>query len=133
MTNSKKKPQIEPIAREDAPVGIDPNLRQRIKLYAEKHNFTISEFVDHKTKWSEEHEGRCFCDASRICPCEFVSEDMSRFNGRCLCNLFWQNKLNYENWKYYNNRPKKAQEKSNIMTDEEYKEAKKKVKKVLNF
>ncbi len=115
----------------DAPVSKDFGLRDRIKSFAEKHNFIVSEFVEHKIKWSEEHEDRCFCDPdNRICPCNRVYEDMANFNGRCLCNLFWKPEA-YENWKYYSNKPKKqVQEQLYIMSEQEYKEAKKKVREV---
>lgn len=138
MTNLKKKLKNESkanntIVRDDAPIGHDPELRDRIKSFANEHNFVISEYVEHKIKWSEEHESRCFCDAfHRKCPCDYIYEDMVKFNGRCLCNLFWKPEA-YENWKFYNNRPKKPQEEQYVMNDIEYQEARKKVKKILSI
>jgi len=79
--------------------GKDKELRNRIKEYATEHNFVISDFVNKKIKWSETHSGRCFCSPfERVkCPCDNVYEDMKKYNGRCLCRLFWKPEA-YEKW-----------------------------------
>lgn len=121
MTNSKNQNES---------VSANSNLRERINAFAVKNKFVVSEYVDHKIKWSEENENRCFCDPDhRTCPCNHVYEDMVNFNGRCLCNLIWRPEA-YETWKFYHNRPKQPQKEMPVMSNEEYKNAKEKVRKV---
>lgn len=124
------------VKMDNVPVGFDSELRERIKLFAEEHNFIISEFVEHKIKWSEEHQGRCPCDPyqneRKKCPCNHVYEDMADFNGQCVCGMFWKQDA-YERWKYQwlRRKDKKTTVSDEYtMTDEEYKEAKNKIKKV---
>jgi len=67
-----------------------PNLRRTLEQYAQEHGLIINEDFAWKIEWMATHQGRCACDpGNRRCPCEHVFEDLKRFNGRCLCRVFF--------------------------------------------
>ena len=114
---------------EKVPCGRDKELRNRIKEYAEEHNFIVSDFVEKKIKWSQCHGGRCFCSPfERVkCPCDNVYEDMKKYNGRCLCRLFWKPDA-YDKWMKQKQKQKTfsdVKEKSSLKKDKSDEEKRK--------
>lgn len=74
----------------EVPEGYVPNLRRTLDDFAQKNDLVINEDFAWKIEWMASHQGRCACDpANRRCPCAHVFEDLKRFNGRCLCRVFF--------------------------------------------
>lgn len=86
------------------------------------------------------HGGRCFCDpVNRIqCPCEECLDDIhKRYNGRCMCRLFWIPEV-YDKWKKSKEKIKPLDSykeqapEEEALSKEERKAAKESIKKLLN-
>ena len=84
-------------SRELAPQRKVEHLREKLEKYASEHGLFLNPLSEPKIQWMSEHEGRCFCDwEKRLCPCQFVMEDLHRFNGICHCGvLCTKEKLEY--------------------------------------
>ena len=74
----------------EAPTGTVEDLHEKLRNFAEEKGLVIWEKRLWKIDWMSQHQGRCACDwVHRVCPCPEIDQDLQRFNGNCMCRVFF--------------------------------------------
>jgi len=74
-----------------APQIAAEGFKERVEAFAKQHDLDINPKNLFKVEWMQTHGGLCFCDpfSDRRCPCSSVFDDIGKFNGYCLCSVFY--------------------------------------------
>jgi hypothetical protein len=74
----------------DAPEGKVEGLHEKLEAFAKEKGLVIWDERRWKIDWMSEHNGCCACDwTHRVCPCKEIDQDLNRFNGNCMCRVFF--------------------------------------------